>query len=80
MFSPRFAVFAALILILLSLTSCTGSRDKHLSLGEQFLQQRKFHEVLMEFRIAAEIDRESPQAYWGLARAYEKLGDRKSVV
>lgn len=34
----------------------------------------------MEFRIAAEIDRESPQAYWGLARAYEKLGRFSDTV
>ncbi len=34
----------------------------------------------MEFRIAAEIDRESAQAYWGLARAHEKLGQLSDTV
>ncbi len=34
----------------------------------------------MEFRIAAEIDHESSQAYWGLARAHEKLGNFSDTI
>lgn len=56
------------------LISCGGSKDKHIARGEEFLQKRKFQEAVMEFRAAADIDKSSAQAHWGLARAYESLG------
>ncbi len=54
--------------------SCGVSKDKHLSRGEEYLQKRQFTEAAMEFRAAAEIDKNSAEAHWGLARAYENLG------
>ncbi|MFT3746446.1 MAG: tetratricopeptide repeat protein [Pyrinomonadaceae bacterium] len=42
--------------------------------GEEYLQKRKFHDALMQFRSAAESDSSSAKAHWGLARAYENLG------
>jgi tetratricopeptide (TPR) repeat protein len=70
----RFFAQAALCFLLLFLAACGGSKDKHLARGEEYLQKRKFHEALMEFRTAADIDRDSGEAHWGLARAYENLG------
>lgn len=54
--------------------SCGTSKQTHLERGEEYLQKRKFHEAVMEFRAAAEIDKDSAEAHWGLARAYEHLG------
>lgn len=56
-------------------TSCSSqSKQKHLTRGEEYLQKRKFQEAVMEFRAASDIDKLSPEAHWGLARAYENLG------
>jgi tetratricopeptide (TPR) repeat protein len=61
--------------LIVFLSACGVSKDKHLARGEEYLQKRKFHEAVMEFRAAAEIDRYSAEAHWGLARAFENLGD-----
>ncbi|MDQ3130621.1 MAG: tetratricopeptide repeat protein [Acidobacteriota bacterium] len=60
--------------MLLLSASCGQSKDTHLARGEEYLQKRKFHEAVMEFRSAVEIDKNSAQAHWGLARAHENLG------
>ena len=55
--------------------SCSSqSKEKHLARGEEYLQKRKFQEAVMEFRAAADIDKNSAEAHWGLARSYENLG------
>ncbi|MBK8149588.1 MAG: tetratricopeptide repeat protein [Acidobacteria bacterium] len=66
--------------MLVFVVSCGGSKDQHLARGEEYLQKRKFHEALMEFRTAADIDRDSAAAHWGLARAYENLGQFSETV
>ncbi|CAN5362751.1 hypothetical protein BH10ACI1_BH10ACI1_02830 [soil metagenome] len=73
-FSSRFLLVAILFGIGLLSISCGVSKDKHLTRGEEYLQKRKFQEALMEFRAAAEIDKDSAAAHWGLARTYENLG------
>ena len=73
-FSFRFFLLTALCGLLLLSASCGQSKDTHLARGEEYLQKRKFHEAVMEFRSAAEFDKNSAQAHWGLARAYENLG------
>ncbi len=65
---------AAVCGFLFFLISCGTSKQTHLDRGEEYLQKRKFHEAVMEFRAAAEIDKDSAEAHWGLARAYENLG------
>ena len=37
------------------------------------MQKRKYEEAAMEFRAAADIDKNSAKAHWGLARAFENL-------
>ncbi|MDQ3179966.1 MAG: tetratricopeptide repeat protein, partial [Acidobacteriota bacterium] len=55
--------------------SCSSqSKQKHLTRGEEYLQKRKFQEAVMEFRAASDIDNLSAEAHWGLARAFENLG------
>jgi tetratricopeptide (TPR) repeat protein len=74
-FNLRFLSQIALCgLLALFVSSCGGSKDKHIARGEEYLQKRKFQEAVMEFRTAADIDKDSPAAHWGLARAFENLG------
>ena len=56
------------------IASCGHSTATFLVKGEEYLQKRKFHDALMQFRSAAESDSKSAKAHWGLARAYENLG------
>lgn len=78
-FSSRFLLIALCGIALFS-ASCGVSKDKHISRGEEYLQKRKFQEALMEFRAAAEIDKDSAQAHWGLARVFENLGQYNEAI
>lgn len=74
----HFKFFLTAVLLgcsLFFISSCSSqSKQKHLARGEEFLQKRKFQEAVMEFRAAADIDKNSADAHWGLARGYENLG------
>lgn len=80
-FSFPLAVFIGLVLAF-SLAGCAGesSKQKHLARGEEFLTKRKFREAVMEFRAASDVDKNSPEAHWGLARAYESQGQAYDAV
>ena len=69
-----FLLAAAVSGLLFFFSACGTSKQTHLDRGEEYLQKRKFHEAVMEFRAAAEIDKDSAEAHWGLARSYENLG------
>ena len=74
----RFLQFRFLLTLVfatgIALTACgTQSRQKHLTRGEEYLQKRRFEAAMMEFRAAGDIDPESAEAHWGLARAFENL-------
>ena len=75
-------LFILLILIFSSIfTACSShSKAKYLARGEESLQKRKFQEAVMEFRAAADIDKTAAEAHWGLARAYENLGQFYETV
>jgi tetratricopeptide (TPR) repeat protein len=79
-FSFKFLLAAVLVATSLFFISCGGSKDKHLTRGEEYLQKRKFEEALMEFRAAADIDKDSAAAHWGLARSFENLGQFYETV
>jgi tetratricopeptide (TPR) repeat protein len=79
-FSFKFLLASILLGISLFSVSCNQSKDKHIARGEEYLQKRKFEEALMEFRAAADIDKDSAAAQWGLARAYENLGQYYETV
>ena len=57
-----------------SACSSETAKQKHLVRGEQYLQKRKYEEATMEFRAAADIDKKSADAHWGLARVFENQG------
>ena len=76
-FSLLLAVFFGLAL---AFTSCSDSKQKHINRGEDLLKQRKFQESVMEFRAAADIDKSSAEAHWGLVRAQEGLGDINETI
>jgi tetratricopeptide (TPR) repeat protein len=79
-FKPKFLLQIALCGLLVFLVSCGQSKVKHLSRGEEYLQKRKFQEAVMEFRAAADIDKDSSEAHWGLARAFENLGQFNETI
>ena len=65
----------------IALTACSSqSRQKHVSRGEDYLQKRQFQAAVMEFRAAGDIDKDSADAHWGLARAFENLGQYDETV
>jgi tetratricopeptide (TPR) repeat protein len=68
-------LFAAAIL-----SSCGYSASSFVAKGEEYLTKRKFHDAMMQFRSAAEIDDNLAAAHWGLARAYENLGQYNEAV
>ena len=78
--TSRFLFAVTLFSIAFLSASCGISKDKHLARGEEYLQKRKFQEALMEFRAAAEIDKDSAVAHWGLARSYENLGQYNEAI
>ncbi len=80
LFSFRFVLLSAVCGLLFFAVSCGGSKDKFLTRGEEYLQKRKFHEAVMQFRAAADVDKNSAAAHWGLARAYENLGQFYETV
>ncbi|MBK7392805.1 MAG: tetratricopeptide repeat protein [Chloracidobacterium sp.] len=62
------------------LVACGHSTASFLAKGEEYLQKRKFHDAMMQFRSAAESDSGSAGAHWGLARSYENLGQFNEVL
>ncbi|CAN5458994.1 hypothetical protein BH10ACI3_BH10ACI3_01410 [soil metagenome] len=62
------------------LASCGHSTAAFIAKGEEYLQKRKFHDALMQFRSAVEADSESSRAHWGMARAFENLGQFNDVL
>lgn len=79
--SLRF-LLAFLVGVSLLLTGCSreSAMQTHLARGEEYLQKRKYQESAMEFRAAADIDKNSAPAHWGLARVREGQGDLAETV
>lgn len=67
----RFLLITVISGLLVLLASCGQSLESYLTRGEEFLNKRQFQEAEMQFRAAIEINKSSPEAHWGLARAYE---------
>lgn len=79
-FSRRRLAYLLFVLCLGLITaSCTSSASL-VAKGEEYLQKRKFHDALMQFKAAVEYDKSSAPAHWGMARAYEKLGQFNETV
>lgn len=77
----RSFLLISLCCVLFVFTSCSShSKDAYLKRGEEYLQKRKFHDAAMQFRAAADIDSSSANAHWGLARAYENLGQFNETI
>lgn len=65
----------------IALAACgSHSRQKHIALGEDYLQKRQFQAAVMEFRAVSEIEKDSAEAHWGLARAFENLGQYNETL
>jgi tetratricopeptide (TPR) repeat protein len=70
----RLAHLSLLLCLSIFFAACGHSTAAFLTKGEEYFQKRKFNDALMQFRSAAESDKDSAKAHWGLARAYENLG------
>src|SRR5436309_2528951 len=68
------------ISITLLLAGCGHRAASYLAKGEDDLAKRKYHDALMQFRSASELDDSSAKAHWGLARTYEALGQFNDVL
>ncbi len=79
-FSFRFISLSLLLCLSIFLVACGHSTASFLAKGEEYLQKRKFHDAMMQFRSAAESDSGSAGAHWGLARSYENLGQFNEVL
>ena len=79
-FSSRSTCLFLLFCFSIFLVACGHSTGTFLAKGEEYLQKRKFHDAMMQFRSAAESDKDSAKAHWGLARAYENLGQFNQVL
>ncbi|MCS6874097.1 MAG: tetratricopeptide repeat protein [Pyrinomonadaceae bacterium] len=69
-----FTIFLALILL-----AC-NSKQEYLSLGEDYIKRRKFPQAIMAFRTAADIDPSSYEAFYGLAKAYQAVGQISEAI
>lgn len=71
-------LFLCAVLALAAVTSACKDPAKakadFLARGESYLKDKKFQEASLEFRNAVQIDNNSAPAHWGLARAYEGMG------
>ncbi len=80
MFNIRFLILLTFIFGTIFTGCSSQSKAKYLARGEENLQKRRFQEAVMEFRAAADIDKSAAEAHWGLARAYENLGEFDETV
>ncbi len=53
---------------------------KHLELGQKYLSEQDYEEAVVVFNEVIEIEPMNMDAYWGLAEAYEGLGDMETAV
>jgi Tfp pilus assembly protein PilF len=71
-------IFLFAVLALAAVTSAckdpAKAKAEYLSRGESYLKDKKFQEASLEFRNAVQIDDRSAPAHFGLARAYEGMG------
>jgi tetratricopeptide (TPR) repeat protein len=68
-------ITAFIIGSMLILSSCGGGKAGLLAKGEELLKQRKFQEAKMQFRAVSDLDKNSAEAFWGMARADEQAGN-----
>lgn len=67
--------------VCLAFAGCSSqSKQKHIARGEEYLQKRKYQEAVMEFRAVVDLDKASADAHWGMARAYENLGQTNEAI
>jgi tetratricopeptide (TPR) repeat protein len=68
-------LLAVILGSMFAFTSCGAGKVKLLAKGEELLKQRKFQEAKMQFRAVSDIDKTSGEAFWGMARADEQMGN-----
>jgi tetratricopeptide (TPR) repeat protein len=56
------------------------AKAEYITRGESYLKEKKYQEASLEFRNAVQLDDRSAPAHWGLARAYEGLGQFQQAM
>ncbi|MDT7540259.1 MAG: hypothetical protein QOE33_163 [Acidobacteriota bacterium] len=87
---PRSGARRGLLLFLLAtlaLAAATSAckdpekaKAEHITRGEAYLKDKKYQEASLEFRNAIQIDDRSGPAHWGMARAYEGMGQFQQAL
>ena len=54
--------------------------QKHVSLGERYLNELKYEQAIASFQAALVIDEKCEDAYLGLATAYKEMGDIPKAI
>ena len=67
-------LFTALAVASAACSNPEKAKAEHVARGEAYLKEKKWQEASLEFRNAIQIDDRLAAAHWGLARAYEGLG------
>ena len=78
MSTPRASAILATLLLVGAAVGCQDSTAKlqeHLARGDTYYEEERFPEAILEYKNVLQIDPNSAEAHWGLARSY--LGDRK---
>ena len=81
---PRhWTVVATLLLVMVS-AGCRGSaetrKQRSFATANQYVDQKKLREAVVEYRNAVQIDPRFGEARKGLAKTYELLGDRANAL
>ena len=68
------------IALMLLLTACGNTWQKHYDLGMKYLNDGNYEEAIIEFEAAIEIDETKADAYIGLAEVYIEQGDLQKAI
>jgi len=81
---PRYWMVAATLLLLAGSVACSGNpetrKQRSFETANQYVQQHKLREAVIEYRNAIQIDPRFGAARKALANTYVQLGDRGSAL
>jgi cellulose synthase operon protein C len=65
--------WTCLVVLILSVASCSRNPDKYVASGDKYFKAGKFNEAAIQYRNAIQINPKLAQAHYQLARAYLEL-------
>lgn len=79
----KFRLATILTALVFAVSACDSAEDrlqKHLTGGEELIEQEQYEKAVIEFRNALELDDKSVPAHLGMARIYERRGNYPAMV